>query len=583
MLRFLLILTVVVLVFAAGAGELFAQQSDEWSSLPLTRDFRGAGFYLSTLKVIGCWLLFLFWVWTTDWISRDCLQLKLEHLRWNPIAFGCFLAAFVLLWMIPYFWVGFSLLAIAYVAPLTTYVIYRNSKVTNDLRVLTPAHLRYWFSVRLAKMGVHIQAEAMDPHDKGPPVKLEGRGSGDERRDRANTLAARQDPGLLGAREILFDAFSYRASAVMLDYTPQNVAMRFMIDGVWINREPIERESGDPALEALKTLSGLNPQDRQNRQKGAFVAEYDSIPYFSTLVSQGTKTGERALVQFEDKKIRFDTIDELGMRPKMIEQLKELLYLEKGMLLLSAMPGNGLRSTADVVIRHTDRFTREFMAVEEANQRYEDIENCPVTTYNAADGQTPVDVLAKVFRSLPDVLVIRDLVNGETVNMLCEEIRNEDRLFLSTVRAKDSVDALLRVLALGVGPAEFAQMIQAVVSQRLIRKLCEACKEAYAPTPQILKQLGIPEGRIKAFHRPPQQPEEVCQECNGVGYKGRTAIFELLLVGDNVREVLATSQNPDLLRQAARKDGMRSLQEEGVLLVARGVTSLPELMRVLKQ
>lgn len=583
MLRFLLILTVILLILAVGAGELFAQQGGEWPSMPLKKRFRGPGFYLSLLKIFGSWLVLALWVYTTDWVSRDCLDLRLDYLRWNPIVFGCFLAAFVLLWMIPYFWIGFPLLLIAYAAPLTAYVLYRNSKVTNDLRVLTPAHIRFWLATRLARIGVHIEAEAPDPHEKGPPVKLAGHGSGDERKDRANTLAGRQCPGLLPAREIVADAFSYRASSLMLDYTPQSVAMRFMIDGVWLNRDPLDRETADPALEALKVLCGLNPQDRQSRQKGTFAAEYDSIHYASTLATQGTKTGERALVQFEDKKIRFETVDELGMRPKMKEQLQELLYLERGLLLLSAMPGGGLRSTADVVIRHTDRFTREFMAVEEETRRYEAIENCPVTTYKAADGQSPADVLPKVFRALPDVLVIRDLVNGETVNMICEEARDEKRLFLSTVRAKDSVDALLRVLALGARPDEFAEAIQAVLSQRLIRKLCEACKEAYAPAPQILKQLGIPEGRIKAFYRPPQQPEEVCEACHGVGYRGRTAVFELLVVGENVRQVLAKSPKADLLRQAARKDGMRSLQEEGLLLVAKGVTSLPELMRVLKQ
>jgi len=122
-----------------------------------------------------------------------------------------------------------------------------------------------------------------------------------------------------------------------------------------------------------------------------------------------------------------------------------------------------------------------------------------------------------------------------------------------------------------------------VLSQRLIRKLCENCREAYAPTPQVLKQLGIPEGRIETLYRPPQQREEVCPECGGVGYKGRTGLFELLVVGDTLRQVLGSKPKLDLLRQAARKDGMRGLQEEGILLVAKGITSLPELMRVLKQ
>ena len=136
---------------------------------------------------------------------------------------------------------------------------------------------------------------------------------------------------------------------------------------------------------------------------------------------------------------------------------------------------------------------------------------------------------------------------------MCEEIA-ENRLMIGTIRAKDCAEALLRVLALGVPPDEFAKAITAVVSQRLVRKLCEACKEAYAPTPQILQQLGIPEGRVQAFYRPPQpnpeEPKEPCQVCGGIGYFGRTAIFELLAVGDAVRKVLAAE--PEARRCSAR-------------------------------
>ena len=519
MVRFVLILVLATLIVTAGAGELFAQQSGKWPSMTLPKTgWRGPGFYLSWIKILSCWVVFLVWVYSTDWVSRDCQELRLNYFRWNPIVFGTFLAAFLLQWAIPgfYFWIGFPLLVVAMIAPFTSYVVYRNGQVSNDLRVFTPAHIRYWLSIRLAKVGIKIHAEAPDPHAKGPPVRLLAQGGADQREDNARLLAARQTPGMLPAREILHDGLSHRASAILLDYSPQSIAVRYMIDGVWLNREAVEREAGDPALETLKTVSGLNPQDRQNRQKGTFAAEYDSVNYVSTLACQGTKMGERALVQFEDKKIRFDTIDQLGMRSKIEEKLRELLYLEKGLILLSAPPANGLRSTADVVIRHTDRFTREFMAVEEEASRYEEIENCPVMTYSAAKGETPDTLLPKLFRHEPNVVVIRDLVNGETVSMLCQEIA-ENRLFLSTVRAKDSVEALLRVLALGVPPGEFAEAISAVFGQRLVRKLCEDCKEAYTPTPQILGQLGIPEGRIKAFYRPPEQPEEICQHCGGVG------------------------------------------------------------------
>jgi len=586
MVRLPIVLLTVLLLVVVGAVELRASPDDTTTPATATavsHDIdRGAGGYLSWVKILLSWLVFLAWVGGTDWVSRDAQAMKLDFVRWNPIVFGTFLATFVLLWLIPYFWLGFSLLLIAYVAPLTSYVVMRNSTVDNNQRVLTPAHLRFWFSERLAAVGVKVAAEARDEHEKGPPVALAARGGADAREDGARLLSARQAPGLTDARGIIADGLSSRASAIMLDFAQQNVTIRVMVDGVWLARDPMERETGDPALEALKILCDLKSEDRRSRQKGAFAAEFESANYEATLTTQGTKTGERAIVQFEEEKIRIESLDALGLRPKMQKRVRKLMSLEKGFLLISAMPAGGLRTVTDVVLNSADRLTREFVAVEDEAKPYEQIENIPVTTYKGSAGETPATVLVKVFRIDPNVVVVRDLVDGKLVDMLAREAA-EDRLMVSTIRAKDSAEALLRVLATGADAAGFAGAVSAVLYQRLIRKLCEACKEAYQPTPEILQQLGIPAGRVQAFYRPPQEPEEVCEECRGVGYIGRTAILELLLVGDTVRKVLTTSPKVDLLRKAARKDGLLSLQEEGILLVAKGVTSLPELMRILKQ
>ena len=240
--------------------------------------------------------------------------------------------------------------------------------------------------------------------------------------------------------------------------------------------------------------------------------------------------------------MRFKDLDELGMRTKVQEELRQSLELPQGFVLLSAVPGGGLRSTTDVGAPLVATvLPASSPRVEEETNRYEEVENVPVTTYKAADGQTPAQVLPKFFRTEPQVAVVRDLVDGDTVSVMCEEIA-ENRLMISTIRAKDCAEALLRVVALGVPPEEFAKAVTAVLCQRLVRKLCEACKEAYAPAPQILQQLGIPEGRVQAFYRPPQpnpdEPKEPCQECGALGYYGRTAVFELLTVGDAVRAAL---------------------------------------------
>jgi type II secretory ATPase GspE/PulE/Tfp pilus assembly ATPase PilB-like protein len=155
---------------------------------------------------------------------------------------------------------------------------------------------------------------------------------------------------------------------------------------------------------------------------------------------------------------------------------------------------------------------------------------------------------------------------------------------LAAVRAKDAPEALLRVMTLKVPPKDFANAVTGAVCVRLIRKLCDQCKEPYPPPQQLLQQLGLPAGKVQAFFRPPSEPDpkKPCPNCQGIGYKGRTGMFELLIVDDAVREVLLKSPKLDLVRAAARKGGMKTFQDEGLVLVVKGVTSLPELQRALQ-
>ena len=583
--RWLSIPLLFIALVLLGASDAFAQ-SAAWPGLDVIEQWRGPGFYLSLWKLLLVWLLFLLWVYTTDWVSRDVQEhRKLNYMQWNPVVVGVFVAAMVLLWILPSFWIGLPILVLAYAAPLTTYVIVRNKNVMIHERVMTRAHLRHWFASRLNKLGFKIKTEKADPHESGPPVKVFARGGPTPRDENARLGLARQTPGLRDARRLLAGGLTTRATALMFDYSQQGVAVRYLIDGVWIDRPAETREQADPALESLKVLCGLNAQERVKRQEGKFAAEYAGARLNGTLTTQGTQTGERAMIQFEEKGVKFQSLLELGMRDKMVEQLKGLLAEAKGLALFSAMPGNGLRTMMGLALRGMDRLMRDFAALEDERNRYDEVENVPVTTY-AKDSEAPAAALLKLTRTEPNVIVVRDLVDKDVVSQLCEFVNDEGRMALCSMRAKDCAEATLRVLALGVPAAEWAGTLTVVVNGRLIRKLCE-CKEAFAPTPEMLQQLGIPAGRVTAFYRPPtpnpEEKKEVCKVCGGIGYHGRTAIFELLVVGDNVRKVLTTQPKLDLLRAAARKDGLRTLQEEGVLLVAKGITSLQELMRVMKQ
>ncbi len=563
---------------------LAADDEVTWPSLPF---IRGHGAYLSPWKVLGGWFIFLVWVRTTDWINTDAQQNKLKYGTWNPIAFFSFFVALLLFWLLPSFIGGAVLMGIAWLVPLTVYIRYRNAAVQQHEKVLTPEHLRSWTARSLAVIGIKISGAEIDPRDLGPDVKLKPMGGADDRTDNANRLLARQSIGWTPSRELIHDSLSQRATHIMLDYTAESVSVRYQIDGAWLDRAPMEREIGDAVLEVYKGLSALNIKERRRRQSGVFGLDVGKNSMTCSITSQGTKTGERALLQFVSRKSEFHSLDEIGMREKTQERIDTLLD-QNGVIVFSSLPSGGLSTTMELVITHADRFVRSFVKIQDEALAEHEVENVPVTTYSSAGGESPLTVLPKIIRTYPDVIIVPEVPDLETINMLAAQV-DMDRLVMISVRAREAVEALLRVLMLKIPPSEFASVVTGVLNTRLIRKLCDQCKEAYPPPPQVLKQLGLPQGRIEHLYRPPtepinpKKPDEVCDQCNGVGYYGRTGIFELLVIDDNLRQVLATTPKLDALRQAARKAKHRSLQDEGVLLVARGVTSIQELARVLKQ
>ena len=436
-------------------------------------------------------------------------------------------------------------------------------------------------------------------------------GSGPENQRRE--IAARQIEQIVPTKTLLYDALIKRADKVMLDFTRDAVAGQYMIDGMWHSVDVRDRATGDGMLAVMKTLAGLKPEERRARQEGKFQIEHQitKAKFIGTLTSQGVKTGERAIIDLVAKKRKeFKTLDDLGMREQMQQRLLEHMRAPQGLVLIAAPPGSGFTTTWNVALRSTDRMLRDFLGVEDKDKHETDVENINITTFDGAAGVTPDTLLHKLMLTQPEVIVFSDLCNGATVDKLCSYANDprEGKLVIAGVRAQDACEALLRVLLLKADPKEFAKAVRAVLCARLTRKLNDTCKQPYTPPPQLLNKLGIPPGRVKVLYKewtppPPPTPEEekeirkrkaklppkacqLCEQegplCHGIGYRGRTGIFELLDVDDQLREALVKEPKLDTLRRIAKASGHRSLQEEGILLVAQGSTSLTELQRVLK-
>jgi type II secretory ATPase GspE/PulE/Tfp pilus assembly ATPase PilB-like protein len=545
---------------------------------------------MSWPKLLTVWILFLLWVRSVDWINRDSQIHELGYGRWNAIAFFpffavLFLVAFSLIGVPTYFILSASLLALAWLATFMPYVIVRNKSVERHERVFTPDWFRYEIAHLANTVGIKMAAERKAEYEKGAPVELSAMGSKEDRVNQANLITARQSPGYMALKELIASMADRRSDKALLDYTPQAVTERIHIDGVWHNGEARDRESGDVMLAVMKTLANLDMTERRKKQSGTFGAKYKGTSYVCPLVSQGVKTGERvALDLLGGHRDVLRTFKDLGMREKLAEQWGAMMALDKGLLVVSGLPEGGVTTLTDISLLETDRLMRDFVSIEDEQHREREIENVEVTTYNSAEGGTPKSVIVPVIRKYPNVIVLRDLTDAETAKMLFDEVRDE-RLLITTVHAKDAAEALLRMLQKKVPHRDFAALVTAVLNTRLIRKLCDQCKVGYEPTPDLLKKLGIPAGKVQTLYRTPK-PEEIdkpCPKCAGIGYFGRTGLFELLVVDDKIREILVKQPKLSLLQTAARQGGMRALQEEGILLVAKGVTSIQELQRILQQ
>lgn len=408
-------------------------------------------------------------------------------------------------------------------------------------------------------------------------------------------ITTRQGPGYLIAGGQLAHAIGSRATHILMDFSQNACAMRYQIDGNWEQLPPLDRESGDAMLYALKQLCSMNPADRRGAQKGELGLKVKKDKYELTVQSQGVPTGERVICRITAEKVPFDNLSDLGMRDKMIEQFKEQLNGNGNVVLLTAKKGEGVTTLWNVAINAADRLIRDFQSFEPEDAPDPEIINVTQNFFGGETGKTELEVVQRMVLREPDVLVFPNPPAPEALEVCIEKVVEEDRQIIHRATADSAVGALLSFLARYPESRNLlAERFGAVLHQRLIRRLCDNCKVGFEPPPQLLAQLGIPAGRVPVMYQPfipPPVEEQVdeqgrpapitpCHICGGRGYFGRIGVFELLRPGEEFRAALAKTNDATQLFSIAKKEGHRGIQAEAVLSVARGLTSLDELKRV---
>lgn len=422
-----------------------------------------------------------------------------------------------------------------------------------------------------------------------PPIEFVGGGETEESRA-VNLQMVLPSVGFPAMAYLLFDLVVSRVDLALLDFLPNGVVVRFQIDGVWHDQSPMDRETGDYLLASLKQLVGTDYRERRARQQGQALAIVQFKKYPFRVVTQGVATGERVAIYVDRKRGTLDNLNQLGMRPKMLTEVQQILGLDQGLVLCCGMPNEGYTSTWRGVLGTCDRYVRDHFLVEDEALSEPEVINYSVVKYRSRDGEHPFTHMPSMLLREPHVIAFAEIPDGETLNRICQLMREKQLLIITRIMAGHAVEALARLAMLKPDLKRLADSLTAVIASRVVRKLCTTCRQSYQPSPEMLQRLGIPPGRVREFFTATTfQPGQVdengqeilpCPDCMGYGYCERIGVFELLRINDVWKRKLLESPRVDALMAAAREARHTTMRDEAVALVAKGVTSMEEVQRV---
>ncbi len=429
-----------------------------------------------------------------------------------------------------------------------------------------------------------------------PPLEIKQMGISKETAQ-GLAIAARQLPGYPVSIILLANAIAGRADRILMDFSTQGAIVRYRIDGVWDTLPPLDRPTADSALVAYKKILGLNPAERRAKQDAKFATSFKDVDWVISFTSQGVPNGERVLFSIDTKKPTLKSLADLGMRESMIESFRGMLNDNNGLVVISAPPSHGLPTLWRVALENADKYVRDWVSLENKADADPEIINVTQNIFEPGVGDTPSEAFRKMMLKQPDVLVFPSLIDDEMAGAVFEQVTTQGKHAVTRIVATDTIDAIHQLLFKHRGQAKnIIKMLRGVVCQRLVRRLCDRCKQPYQPNPQLLQKLGVPPGRIQKFYNPtiPPPPEqrvdangkpieiEICKKCNGRGYYGRMAIFELLNVDNTMRQgILKYISTPDNLRKFAKQQQHAGFQEEGIVACGLGHTSLQEIQKML--
>ncbi len=404
---------------------------------------------------------------------------------------------------------------------------------------------------------------------------LAGRpGAGGQSIDLDSVLAASEDNKVIKLLNlVLLQAIKDKASDIHFEPFEDEFKMRYRIDGVLYEMVPPPKHLGPAIISRIKVMGNLDIAERRLPQDGRVELQVAGNPIDLRVSILPTMHGESCVMRVLDRSNVELSLDRVGLAPDELEKVRLMINRPNGIVIVTGPTGSGKTTTLYAALAERNEIDVKILTAEDPVEY--DIDGLCQCQINTEVGLTFARCLRSFLRQDPDVILVGEIRDLETAQIAVQASLTGHLVF-STLHTNDAPSSIVRLLDLGLESFLLTATIEAIIGQRLVRRVCSGCREAYVPTEEQLMELNLrPEDVVgRKFFR-----GRGCDVCHSSGYKGRTAIYEIMVMDEGLRDLIMKEASVSVLRDESRRRGMRTLRESGLRAIYEGLTTIDEVVR----
>lgn len=372
---------------------------------------------------------------------------------------------------------------------------------------------------------------------------------------------------------VLLQAIKDRASDIHFEPFEDEFRMRYRIDGILYEMVPPPRHLALPIVSRIKVMSNLDIAERRLPQDGRIELQVANSPVDLRVAVLPTMFGESVVMRILDRSNVQLSLDRIGLRDDELETMREIIKKPNGIVVVTGPTGSGKTTSLYAALNELNEPTTKILTAEDPVEY--DIDGLVQCQVNNDQELTFAKLLRSFLRQDPDIILIGEIRDLETAQIAVQASLTGHLVF-STLHTNDAPSSILRLVDLGMETFLLTATIESIVAQRLVRRICLGCKEEYDPTDEELMELQLRRADVagRTFFR-----GRGCEKCNFSGFKGRRALFEIMTMDDKLRQLVMDGESTNVLREEARRRGMRTLRESGLMTVFEGQTTIDEVVR----